>query len=221
MQPAPPPYQQAPPPYAQAPYARPPQPGWGRFWLGVLAGGCGVLVLEALALLVILVALGSAISSALGGGGSTTLPGVPGGVPLPSGLPGLSQRSDPCSPQPCMAHSGVTVLVSDVERDAGPAPDGRSHVVRLNVTFVDTSGTHTITPQEIALRDSTGGMTLAGANRTTSADCSDPAVAREVEAGQRAGPYTLCYAAAGAASAPLTLVWIDPEDLAIVELKLP
>lgn len=209
-------------PYPLMPAARPPQPGWGRFWLGVLAGGCGVLVVEALALLVLLVVLGSAISGALRGqGGSGALPGVPGGLPLPSGLPGISQRSDPCSPRPCMAHSGLTVLVSDVQRDAGPAPGGGgARLVRLSVTFVSTSGTHTITPEEVALRDGTGSMVLAGA-QGSSADCAGAAVSRELEAGQRAGPYALCYAAGGAAAGPLTLVWVDPEDLSIVELTLP
>lgn len=209
-------------PYALTPTARPPRPGWGRFWLGVLAGGCGVLVVEALALLVLLVVLGSAISSALRGqSGSGALPGVPGGLPLPSGLPGIAQRSDPCSPQPCMAHSGLTVLVSDVQRDAGPATGGAgAHVVQLGVTFVSTSGTHNITPEEVVLRDASGSMVLAGAGGSSS-DCADATVSRALDAGQRAGPYVLCYAAGGSANAPLTLVWIDPEDLSIVELTLP
>lgn len=234
MQPAPP-SRPGPPPLYQPPYAPPPppQPGWGRFWLGVLAGGCGVLVLEALALVVVLVLLGSAVSSTLrqaggasggtGTGGLPAIPGLPGGsggVQLPTGLPGLTQKSDACSPQPCMAHSGLTVLVGDVQRSAGTSADGKTHLVKMTVTFVDSAGTHTVTPEEIALRDATGSMTLAGID-PASAQCGDATVSKDLQPGQRAGPYTICFSAGGAASAPLTLVWIDPEDLAVVELRLP
>jgi hypothetical protein len=208
---------QAGPPPQPVLYPQPPRPGWGRFWLGALAGGCGVLLLEAVALGVVLLVVGSAITGAVRQVGNG---GLPGGLPAPSGLPGLSQSSDPCSPQPCMAHSGLTVLVGGLDRSAGPASDGRSHLVRLTITFVDTTGSHTVTPEEVAIRDSTGGMTLAGVDQAA-AGCGDANVSADVEAGQRAGPYTVCYAVAGTAGTPLTLVWIDPEDLSIVELKLP
>src|SRR5690348_7922009 len=149
MQSAPPP-----PPYAPPPNVRP-RAGWGRFWLGVLTGGCAVLVLEAIAALILLLVIGSAINGAVqratGGGGTGALPGLPGGVPLPATLPGLTQRSDPCSPQPCVAHDGMTVLVGKVDRNAGPAADGSSHLVEMEVTFVATSGTHTVTPEEVAI----------------------------------------------------------------------
>jgi hypothetical protein len=231
MQPMPPPGPSGPPPTYQPPTGpqQQQQAGWGRFWLGVLAGGCGVLVLEALALVVVLLVLGSAVSSMLRGGSSggtgglPAVPGLPGGssgVQLPAGLPGLAQKSEACSPQPCMAHSGITVLVGGVNRSAGTSADGKSHLVKLSVTFVATAGSHTVTPEEIALRDSTGSMTLAGVDQP-SAQCGDATVTQELQAGQRAGPYTVCYSASGAASAPLTLIWIDPDDLAVVELKLP
>lgn len=212
MQPAVPPQQ---PSYAPP---QPPVAGWGRFWLGVLAGGCAVLFLEAVALLVALAVIGTAIGGIVrqnGGGGA-----LPGGLPLPTGLPALSQRSDPCSPQPCMAHGGLTVLVGEVNRGAGPASDGRSHLVAVSVTFVSTSGAHTVTPEEVAIRDAAGGMTLAGVDQAA-ASCGDAGASADVAPGQRAGPYRLCFAVSGAADAPLTLVWIDPEDLSIVELKLP
>jgi hypothetical protein len=206
------------------PYAQPPRAGWGRFWLGVLTGGCVVLVLEAIVAVVLLLVIGTAINSAVqratGGGGAGGLPGLPGGLPVPSGLPGLSQRSDPCSPQPCMAHRGLTVLIANVNRNAGAAADGRSHLVRLDVTFLSTSGTHSVTPEEIAIRDSTGQLTLAGADQGA-ATCGEAAVSEDVGVGQKAGPHTVCYAVGGSASAPLTVVWVNPEDLSVVELKLP
>lgn len=205
----------APPPQFYA--SPPPRPGWGRFWLGALAGGCAVLLLEAVALLVVVAVIGTAIGGMVrqNGGG-----GLPGGLALPTGLPALAQRSDPCSPRPCMAHGGLTVLVSDVNRSAGPASDGRSHLVSVSITFVDTSGTHTVTPEEVAIRDANGGMTLAGVDQAA-ASCGDTGTSSDVAPGQRAGPYRLCFAVGGAADAPLTLVWIDPEDLSIVELDLP
>ena len=212
-----------PPPQYQPPYGQTARSGWGRFWLGVLAGGCGLLVAEGLAFVVLTVVFGLAIGSVVrqaGEGGG--LPGLPGGLPsgLSAGLPGTSQRSDPCSPQPCMAHSGVTVYVANVNRSAGPASDAGSHLVRMDLTFAVGSGTHTVTPEEVAIRDSAGGMTLAGAD-DTAARCGAAAEAQDLSAGQKAGPFTVCYAVAGSATAPLTLVWISPEDLSIVELKLP
>lgn len=216
MQPVPPPQptMQPTPPYGQRPPA-----GWGRFWIGVVTGGCAVLALEAIALLVVTLVIGSAINGFVrqGGGGA----GLPGGLPLPSGLPGLSQPSDPCSPAPCVAHSGVTVLIAGVDRNVGPASDAKSHLVRLKVTFVATSGTHSVTPEAVAIRDSTGSMTLAGVDQAAAACGDDATASTDLSAGQRAGPFTLCYAVDGASSAPLTLVWIDPEDLSVVELKLP
>jgi hypothetical protein len=43
----------------------------------------------------------------------------------------------------------------------------------------------------------------------------------DARAGQRQGPYHSCYVAGGAASALLTLVRIDPEDMSVIELNLP
>jgi hypothetical protein len=119
-----------------------------------------------------------------------------------------------------MARSGITVLVSSVNRDAGPASDGKAHLVRVEVTFVDTSGAHTVTPEEVAMRDSTGTMLLPGMDRAAAA-CGSGPPAQDLQSGQKAGPYPLCYAAAGAPSDRLTLVWVNPEDLSIVELTLP
>jgi hypothetical protein len=225
MQPGPPPAPPPPPqPYVPPPPGQPPRAGWGRFWIGVLTGGCAVLALEAVAALVFALVLGAAINGVVrqGSGGGGVLPGgLPGGLPLPSGLPRLSQSSDPCSPAPCVAHGGVTVLVASVDRGAGAASDPREHLVRVRVSFIATSGTHTVTPESVAIRDSTGGMTLAGVDQAAAACGDDATTSTDLTAGQRAGPYTLCYAVGGAASAPLTLVWIDPEDLSVVELKLP
>jgi hypothetical protein len=192
-----------------------PRAGWARFWLGVLTGGCSVLLVELLVLLVGIFLVGSAVNSALRQSGGS----LPGGLPLPTGLPNLSARSDPCSPRPCMAHGGVTVLVGTVNRSAGPAESSGAHLVRVQVTFVDTSGAHTITPDEVAIRDSTGGMTLPGVDAAAAA-CGTANASQDLQAGQRAGPFALCYAVGGAASAPLSLVWINPEDLSLVELRL-
>lgn len=207
------------PPPAQVPVP-PPQPappGWSRFWLGVLAGGCGVVVLEAVATLVLLlvigVTIGSAVRSATNGGS-----GLPG-LPLPSGLPQIATRGDPCSPQPCVAHGGVTVLISDVNRNAGPAPDGRAHLVELDVTFVGTAGTHTVTSEEVVLRDSSGAPIPAGVDPAP-AGCDSTPVTADVAAGQRLGPYHVCYEVSDPASAPLTLIWVNPEDLAAIQLTL-
>jgi hypothetical protein len=206
--------QSVPPPQ---PLTQPARPGWGRFWLGVLAGGCSLLVLEALAALVVVLVVGVAVGSAVRQAGSG---GLPGGLGLPTGVPPLSTRSDPCAPQPCLAHGGVTVLVANVNRSAGPSSDGKGHLVKLDLTFVGTSGTHTVTPEEVAVRDSSGSMVMPGMD-AAAAQCGSTSVSEDVQAGQRAGPYTVCYAVGGAQTGTLTVVWISPEDLSIVELALP
>jgi hypothetical protein len=211
-------------PQPQQPPRQPPptqpqrQPGWGRFWLGVLAGGCAVLLVEGIAGLVLVALIGSAIAGALqsgqSGGGAPAMPGVtlPSGVALPAGLPQLNVRSDPCSPRPCLAHGGVTVLVGGVSRGAaGP------HLVRMDVTFVGTAGTHTVTTSEVALQEPGGNLALPSA----AGDCPAPAALQELQAGQRLGPFPACYSLSGAASAPLTLLWVDPEDFAVVQTRLP
>jgi hypothetical protein len=212
MQPAPPP-QSAPPPQQHGVQGR---GGSGRFWLGVLAGGCGVIAVEVISLLVVLFVVGATIGSAIRGG-ANGLPGLPA---LPSGLPNVSAHSDPCSPQPCLAHGGVTLLVANVNHNAGPAADDTGHLVALDVTFVGTAGTHTVTPQEIAVRDPSGAMLLPGMD-SSAAQCGGAPVSSDLQAGQRLGPYRVCYAVGGAANAPLALVWISPEDLSMLELKLP
>jgi hypothetical protein len=214
-------YGPSPSPYvpSQPPPSMPaPQPGWGRFWLGVLAGGCAVLLVEGIAGLVLLALIGSAIGGALqsgrAGGGAPAIPGVtlPSGIALPTGLPQLNARSDPCSPQPCLAHGGVTVLVGGVSRGAaGP------HLVRMDVTFVGTAGTHTVTTSEVALQEPGGNVVLPSA----AGDCPAPAALQELQAGQRLGPFPACYTLNGAASAPLTLLWVDPEDFSVVQTRLP
>jgi hypothetical protein len=201
---------------ATSPGPAQPRAGWGRFWVGVLTGGCSVLLVELLVLLVGVFLIGSAVNSGLRQGGGS----LPGGLPLPTGLPNLASRSDPCSPKPCVAHGGVTVLVGPVNRSAGSAAGG-AHLVRVEVTFVDTSGAHTITPEEVAIRDSTGAMTLPGVDAAAATACGTSTASQDLQAGQRAGPFALCYAVTGAATAPLTLVWINPEDLALIEMRLP
>jgi hypothetical protein len=184
----------------------------------VLAGGCGVVLLEVVATLVLLVIIGATIGSAVRSatnGGS----GLPG-LTLPSGLPQIATSSDPCSPRPCVAHGGVTVLVSNVNRNAGPAPNGRAHLVELDVTFVGTAGTHTVTSEEVVLRDSAGAPIPAGVDPAP-AGCDSPPVTADVAAGQRLGPYHVCYEVNEPGSAPLTLIWVNPEDLAAIQVTLP
>ncbi|HEY4027794.1 MAG TPA: hypothetical protein VGO86_15310 [Candidatus Dormibacteraeota bacterium] len=208
--------QPVPPSQPQQPYPAPPRAGWSRFWLGVLAGGCGLLLVELLVVGVGALLVGSAITSALRGGSG----GLPGRLRLPANLPNLSTRSDSCSPQPCLAHGGITVLVGNVNRNAGAAETSGEHLVQVDVTFVGTAGTHTINPDEIAIRDSTGAMTLPGLD-PAAARCGATPATQDLRAGQRAGPFSLCYAVGDAAGGAVTLIWIDPEDVSVIELPLP
>ncbi len=202
-------------PPSQPPYVPPERSAWGRFWLGVLAGGCAVLLLEGVALVVVGAIVVSALRAALpqsGPGGGVPGVSLPSGLTLPSGLPGLTTRSDPCSPQPCLAHGGVTVLVGGVDRDGG----GATHLVRLDVTFVGRAGTHTVTTSELALQDASGSVVLPSAP----GGCTPPPPPQQLQAGQRLGPFPACYTVGGAANGPLTLLWVDPDDFSVVQARL-
>jgi hypothetical protein len=218
-----PPYSSQPQSISQQFGAQPPVPPpmrrvRGRFWLGVLTGGCAVLVLEAIVILVAAVLIGSAIHAAVTSAGPG-LAGLPN-VPLPSGLPQLNAKSDACAPPPCLAHGGVTVLVSNVTRNAGTQSGGGSDVVQLDVTFVGTSGTHTVAPGEIALRDSAGNLVLSTAEPSVTG-CEGEASPQEIGSGERIGPVRTCFVISGQSTGPLSVVWIDAEDFAILELRLP
>jgi hypothetical protein len=57
--------------------------------------------------------------------------------------------SSPCSPQPCALVGGLEIMISNVDRNATPplndppSPAG-SHYLRLDVTFLAVTGTHTV-----------------------------------------------------------------------------
>jgi hypothetical protein len=182
-----------------------------------------VLLLQGIGLAVLGAVVGSAVAAAVrqvgpGGGAAPGVPGLPPGL-LPSGLPQLGTASDPCAPRPCLAHGGVTVLVGRVVRDAGPAPESGRHLVRLEVTFVGGSGSHEVATGELALKDSAGNLVLPAP--AAGADCPGPGEAASLQAGQRLGPEAVCFSVPGVAGAPLSLVWVDPEDFSIVETRLP
>jgi len=57
--------------------------------------------------------------------------------------------SSPCSPQPCALVGGLEIMISNVDRNATPPlndpprPAG-SHYLRLDVSFLAVTGTHTV-----------------------------------------------------------------------------
>jgi len=87
-------------------FQRPSRKGRGRFWLGVLAGGCGVIILGLIGLLALGVALGPRLAR------SPTVPAAVPTVPATS-CPGAKA---------CATEDGVTLLVLQVDRDYHPAP---------------------------------------------------------------------------------------------------
>ena len=165
--------------------------GWGRFWIGVLVGGCGLLLLEAFGTCAVILVGGSAALRA-----------------LPSPAPTTTQ-SQPCSPQPCLSRNGLTLQVSAVNRDAGVgapfgSPDPAFHRVILTVTFIDQAGDHEVSVfPYVYVTDSSGQPRFS---LTVAAGCDRPSGAH-LTAGQKLGPLHLCFDVRGAPATPLTLTW--------------
>lgn len=186
--------------------AQPPRQRSG-FWGGCLVGGCLVVILE------FVLVIGAGVL--LGAAASRTLSSVN------SSLQGVLPSSEPCTPHPCAAHNGLVLLVSNVNRNAGPGtavPPGQPalHRVRLDITFVAQSGDHDVT-SAITLRD---GISAIRPPVTGTGCGTYPS--GSLTAGQKLGPSTLCFDAAGNAGDALNLDWVPGEggSLAVLELKL-
>src|SRR3989442_1000226 len=57
--------------------------------------------------------------------------------------------SSPCSPKPCALVGGLEIMISSIDRNATPPPNdpprpAGSHYLRLDVSFLAVTGTHTV-----------------------------------------------------------------------------
>jgi hypothetical protein len=171
-----------------------PQPrrsGWGRFWIGVLVGGCGLLLIEAFGTCAVFLIGGSAALHAL---------------PSPGLAPAQSQA---CTPQPCLARNGLTLQVNAINRDAGVGapfgtPDPAFHRVIVTVTFIDQAGDHEVSIFPYVNVTDSSGQQRFGLAVATGCDFSSGA---HLTAGQKLGPLHLCFDVRGAPATPLTLTW--------------
>jgi hypothetical protein len=176
-------------PQSYQPQAR--RSGWGRFWIGVLVGGCGLLLIEAFGTCAVFLIGGAAALHALPSPGFTT------------------GQSQPCSPQPCLARNGLTLEVNAVNRNVGVGapfgtPDPAFHRVILTVTFVDEAGDHEVSVfPYVYITDSSGQQRFS---LTVAAGCDVPSGAH-LTAGQKLGPLHLCFDVRGAPATTLTLTW--------------
>jgi hypothetical protein len=205
---------QTPPPpgyYWQQP---PRQSHTARNWLIGLSIGCGSLILLGTVGLVGLIWVGSKLATS---------------IPTPA------QASFNCQPKPCAAFDGLTLLISNIDRDYQPkdvpsyeqrnaSPRPGFHFVRLEVTFTVQSGEHEIDPLDtVQLKDSLGFQQTGLALDLVDPHCLAPTGAT-VAAGSKYGPVPLCFEAGGSTTGPLKLVWI-PSGLTGpqpgVEITLP
>ncbi len=188
----------------QPPIAPPPRRGgWGRFWIGVLAGGCGLLVLEAFATCGVFLVGGSAVLNA-----------------LPS--PNAGSQSQSCAPQPCLGHGGLILEISGLNKNVGQGapfgtPDPAYHRVTFDVTFVDQSGDHEVTSGDVLLLDATGAIRLPSFNAGCDFDWG-----AVLHPGKTLGPKHLCFDTLGAPSGAITVQWLahSSSGPAVLTLRL-
>jgi hypothetical protein len=149
--------------------------------------------------------------------------GVVGIIYLASKVPTPTTSSSPasftCQPKPCAVFQGVTLTVSNIDRDYKPqdvpsyeqsnaSPRPGFHFVRLEATFTVQSGEHEIDPLDtVQLKDSLGYQQSGLALFMVDPHCNPPSGAT-VAAGSKYGPVPLCFEAGGSTTGPLTLVWI-------------
>jgi hypothetical protein len=82
-----------------------------------------------------------------------------GGVRMPASVTSSNQAlvwrvqpvaiSSPCSPKPCALVGGLEIMISNIDRNATPPPNdpprpAGSHYLRLDVSFLAVTGTHTV-----------------------------------------------------------------------------
>lgn len=153
----------------------------------------------------LLLSLAAATALVLAACGSTTTgspSGSAGGRPAASATPA-------CSPAPCATKDGVTVTVSNLNRNV-PAgefdqvPAG-AHYVSVMVGFKNVGNQeYNANPTTFVLKDATGVKHQLAF--TTAAGCTSWQ-AVNLTKGAALAPQPLCFQANGDPNAPLTLVW--------------
>jgi hypothetical protein len=132
--------------------------------------------------------------------------------------PWTTQSLPACSPQPCAGYNGMILHILSVNKNYRTWVNG-FHMVRISVTHQDVSGEQLADPtNEFALRDAVGvwqqtGSWLIGEGPV---GCLDPAEGSirptTMAPGASIGPFSICFQAGGASSAPLVLSW-QPSSL--------
>lgn len=153
----------------------------------------------------LLLSLAAGAALVLAACGSSTTPsssGSAGGQPAAKATPA-------CSPAPCATKDGVTVTVSNLNRNVPPGefdqlPAG-THLVSVMVGFKNAADQeYNANPTSFVLKDSTG--VKRQLTFTTATGCTSWQ-AVNLTKGAALAPQPLCFQAAGDPNAPLTLVW--------------
>jgi hypothetical protein len=162
------------------------------------------------------------------------------------GLFALSKSAVPtatynCQPKPCASIQGVTLSVSNIDRDFKPAqyptgsvgglagltppsPRPSYHFVRVEVTFRVTQGSHELDPLVLNLKDPLGYQQPADLFIDPAGKGCDTTQGGLYGQGSTLGPTPVCFEVAGPINGALTLIWIPsgltgPQPGA--EIKLP
>ena len=125
------------------------------------------------------------------------------------GTPASSKPAAPACTAPCAVKDGVTVTVSNLNRNVPPGefdqPKAGVHVVSLMVAFKnDGDQEYNANSTSFVLKDPTG--VKHQETFTTSEGCSSWQ-AVNLTKGAALAPQPLCFEANGDAAGPLTLVW--------------
>jgi hypothetical protein len=148
--------------------------------------------------------------------------------------------SSPCTPQPCALVGGLQIMISNVDRSATPPPNdppepAGSHYLRLDVSFLAVTGTHTVYDPHAAMpividEDGPDSMTNSAPGASISYKMANPdnfcgpaptpsAIAggglggniapplATLAPGQRVGPVHMCFWVKGAVNQRLTYAW--------------
>lgn len=151
-----------------------------------------------------LLSLAAASALLLAACGSTTgsSSGSTGGQPAAKATPA-------CSPAPCATKDGVTVTVSNLNRNVPPAQfeqlPANTHIVSLMVGFQnEASQEYNANPFNFVLKDSTGVKHQLAFTMAAGCTSWQPV---NLTRGAALAPQPLCFQANGDPNAPLTLVW--------------
>jgi hypothetical protein len=154
-------------------------------------------------------------------------------TPPPTATGATTTGTCPTGIAACASGDGVTVLVSNIDRNFQPqvpsfaasfaVPEHGFHWLRIEVTVMATEGQQHLEPFNFDVKDAIGqdGPDLGAVDDPR---CQMSAAGGIYGPGEGFGPFPLCFQVAGPVDGPLTLIWF-PTALtgpqSVVQVRLP